>query len=103
MSHLHWHLQVPRTKARKRHSRRLAAVYAELLTFDDPESHLPAIDRLEGFYPGGSCLYAVSWLQWAAGAVLPAWLFVGENSTMIQSALTGRPHGHDSPSLGLIR
>ena len=33
------------------------AVYGELLTFDDPESHLPAIDRLEGFRLGGSSLY----------------------------------------------
>ncbi len=33
------------------------AVYGELLTFDDPESRLPAIDRLEGFRPGGSSLY----------------------------------------------
>ena len=32
-------------------------VYGELLIFDDPESRLPAIDRLEGFRPGGSCLY----------------------------------------------
>lgn len=32
-------------------------VYGELLTFDDPESRLPAIDRLEGFRPGGPCLY----------------------------------------------
>ena len=33
------------------------AVYGELLTFDDPDSRLPAIDRLEGFRPGGSSLY----------------------------------------------
>ncbi len=33
------------------------AVYGELLTFDDPESRLPAIDRLEGFRPGASSLY----------------------------------------------
>ena len=33
------------------------AVYGELLTFDDPESRLPAIDRLEGFRPGGRSLY----------------------------------------------
>ncbi len=33
------------------------AVYGELLTFDDPESRLPAIDRLEGFRPVGSRLY----------------------------------------------
>ena len=33
------------------------AVYGELLTFNDPETRLPAIDRLEGFRPGGSSLY----------------------------------------------
>ncbi len=33
------------------------AVYGDLLTFNDPESRLPAIDRLEGFRPGGSSLY----------------------------------------------
>ena len=32
-------------------------VYGELLTFDDPESRLPAIDRLERFHPGGPSLY----------------------------------------------
>jgi gamma-glutamylcyclotransferase (GGCT)/AIG2-like uncharacterized protein YtfP len=32
-------------------------VYGELLTFDDPEIRLPSIDRLEGFHPGGPCLY----------------------------------------------
>ncbi|MFH2075088.1 MAG: gamma-glutamylcyclotransferase family protein [Pseudomonadota bacterium] len=32
-------------------------VYGELLTFDDPETRLPAIDRLEGFRPGGPSLY----------------------------------------------
>ncbi len=33
------------------------AVYGELLTFDNPKSRLHAIDRLEGFRPGGSSLY----------------------------------------------
>ena len=33
------------------------AVYGELLTFDNPEDRLPAIDCLEGFRPGGSGLY----------------------------------------------
>ena len=33
------------------------AVYGELLTFDDPESRLPAIDYLEGFRPAGRSLY----------------------------------------------
>jgi len=49
----------------------------ELLTFGDPESRLPAIDRLEGFHPGGFYLYRrVLVPVWAGGAVLPAWLYV---------------------------
>ncbi|MCY3765626.1 MAG: gamma-glutamylcyclotransferase [Gemmatimonadetes bacterium] len=32
-------------------------VRGELLEFDDPETRLPAIDRLEGFHPGGRSLY----------------------------------------------
>ena len=32
-------------------------VYGEWLIFDDPETRLPAIDRLEGFRPGGRSLY----------------------------------------------
>ena len=69
-----------------------APVYGEFLTFDDPETRLPAIDRLEGFHPGGSCLYRrILAPVWAAGAVIPAWLYVGEDSTMIRSTLTGRP------------
>ena len=32
-------------------------MYGELLTFDDPETRLPPIDRLEGFRPVGSSLY----------------------------------------------
>ena len=28
-----------------------------MLSFDDSESRLPCIDRLEGFRPGGSSLY----------------------------------------------
>jgi len=33
-------------------------VFGELLTFDDPESRLPAIDRLEGFHPVGPSRYS---------------------------------------------
>ncbi|MCE2440648.1 MAG: gamma-glutamylcyclotransferase [Candidatus Latescibacteria bacterium] len=32
-------------------------VHGELHLFDDPETRLPAIDRLEGFHPGGRSLY----------------------------------------------
>jgi gamma-glutamylcyclotransferase (GGCT)/AIG2-like uncharacterized protein YtfP len=55
-------------------------VYGELLTFDDPETRLPAIDRLEGFRPGGPCLYRrVLVSTQAHGTVLPGWLYVGED------------------------
>ena len=30
---------------------------AEVFTFDDPETRLPPLDRLEGFRPGGRSLY----------------------------------------------
>ena len=56
-----------------------APVYGELLTFDDPETRLPAIDRLEGFHPGGPCLYRrVLVSAQANGAELPVWLYVVE-------------------------
>jgi gamma-glutamylcyclotransferase (GGCT)/AIG2-like uncharacterized protein YtfP len=55
-----------------------APVYGEFLTFDDPESRLPAIDRLEGFHPGGPSLYRRVLVPVYAGEELfPAWLYVG--------------------------
>ena len=55
-------------------------VYGELLTFDDPENRLPAIDRLEGFHPGGPCLYCRVLVPIRTnGTGLPAWLYVGED------------------------
>jgi gamma-glutamylcyclotransferase (GGCT)/AIG2-like uncharacterized protein YtfP len=54
-------------------------VFGELLTFDDPVIRLPAIDRLEGFHPGGPCLYRrVLVLVQVNGTVLPAWLYVAD-------------------------
>ena len=54
-------------------------VYGELLTFDDPESHLPAIDRLEGFHPGGSSLYKrVLVPVHARESIVVAWLYIGD-------------------------
>lgn len=51
-------------------------VYGELLTFDDPENRLPAIDRLEGFHPGGPCLYRRVLVPVRAnGTGLPVWLY----------------------------
>lgn len=66
-------------------------VYGQLLTFDDPESRLPAIDRLEGFHPGGSCLYRRVLVPVRAnGTGLPAWLYVvGDRLTGSFKELTG--------------
>ena len=71
-------------------------VYGELLTFNDPESRLPAIDRLEGFRPGGPCLYKrVLVPVCITGMVQPAWLYVGDsclraNLRLIPSGTWGR-------------
>lgn len=57
---------------------RWGPVYGELLTFDDPETRLPAIDHLEGFLPGGPSLYRrVLVPAIIHGAVFPVWLYVG--------------------------
>ena len=56
-----------------------APVYGELLTFGDPETHLPAIDRLEGFHPGGSSLYRrVLVLVCSGGRTAPTWFYTAE-------------------------
>ena len=55
------------------------AVYGELLTFDDPESRLHAIDRLEGFRPGGSSLYRRVLVPAAVnGSQELAWVYTAE-------------------------
>ena len=57
------------------------AVYGELLTFDDPESRLPAIDRLEGFRPGGSSLYRRVLVQVAVNDTRElAWVYAVETT-----------------------
>lgn len=62
-------------------------VYGELLTFDDPETRLPAIDRLEGFHPGGPSLYRRVLVPIRVNvAVFPGWLYVGEG--LISGRLT---------------
>ena len=56
-------------------------MYGELLTFDDPESRLPAIDRLEGFRPGASSLYRrVLVLVAVNGAHELAWVYTVETT-----------------------
>ena len=59
-------------------------VSGELLTFNDPETRLPAIDRLEGFHPCGSCLYrrVLVPVCMNRGKRRVAWVYVaGGNST----------------------
>ena len=56
------------------------AVYGELLTFDDPETRLPPIDRLEGFRPAGRSLYRRVLVPAAVeGARQLAWVYTVEN------------------------
>ena len=51
-------------------------VYGQVITFDDPKSVLPAIDRLEGFSPNGFCLYRrVLTPARASGRNCPVWLY----------------------------
>ncbi len=51
-------------------------VYGELLTFGDPSTRLPAIDRLEGFHPGGSSMYQrVMVAVRVETAITPVWLY----------------------------
>ena len=66
-------------------------VYGELLTFNDPETRLPAIDRLEGFHPAGLCLYRRVLVPVRTNGVeLPAWLYVvGDRWTGGCKELTG--------------
>ncbi len=61
------------------------AVSGELVSFNDPESRLPAIDRLEGFRPGGSSLYR---------RVLSSG--DGERSTRARLGLHGRDDRHQA-------
>ena len=53
-------------------------VSGELLTFSDPESRLPAIDRLEGYRPGGPFLYRrVLAPVTVSDQVSTAWIYIG--------------------------
>jgi gamma-glutamylcyclotransferase (GGCT)/AIG2-like uncharacterized protein YtfP len=58
-------------------------VWGELFVFDDPEERLPALDRLEGFDPGGSSLYrrVLVPAETSEGAGVLAWAYVIEGSS----------------------
>lgn len=54
-------------------------IHGELMTFNDPLSNLFPIDRLEGFRPGGLCLYhRILVPAQVNGSVIPSWLYASE-------------------------
>ncbi len=56
-------------------------IHGELMSFDDPEERLPALDGLEGFRPGEKSFYGrvlVPATLAKTGAIVPAWVYVVE-------------------------
>jgi len=56
-------------------------IHGELMSFDDPEECLPALDGLEGFRPGEKSFYGrvlVPATLAKTGAIVPAWVYVVE-------------------------
>ena len=58
-------------------NRAVGVVAGEVLGFDDPETRLPSIDRLEGFRPGGNSLYSrvLMVVRLANSRIIPAWVY----------------------------
>ena len=60
-------------------------VSGELLTFDDPQERLPALDRLEGFDPSGPSPYRRVLIpaETSGGAGVLAWAYISEGPSGI--------------------
>jgi gamma-glutamylcyclotransferase (GGCT)/AIG2-like uncharacterized protein YtfP len=59
-------------------------VFGEIFAFDDPESRLPALDRLEGFDPSDASSHyrrVLLPIQTTEGSVLLAWAYLVEESS----------------------
>jgi gamma-glutamylcyclotransferase (GGCT)/AIG2-like uncharacterized protein YtfP len=59
-------------------------VFGEIFAFDDPESRLPALDRLEGFDPSDASSHyrrVLLPVETNEGSVLLAWAYVVEESS----------------------
>jgi gamma-glutamylcyclotransferase (GGCT)/AIG2-like uncharacterized protein YtfP len=59
-------------------------VFGEIFAFDDPESRLPALDRLEGFDPSDASSHyrrVLLPIETTEGSVLLAWAYVVEESS----------------------
>ncbi|MHB9038424.1 MAG: gamma-glutamylcyclotransferase, partial [Armatimonadota bacterium] len=66
-------------------------VHGELMTFDDPETRLPLIDRLEGYCPGVQSLYRRVLVYVYSGAeAIPAWCYVLGEHPIQGLSLTGK-------------
>ena len=64
-------------------------VYGELFTFDDPQTRLPPIDRLEGFHPGGRSLYRRLLVPATVGGARQlAWVYAVENPGIRRRRIT---------------
>jgi gamma-glutamylcyclotransferase (GGCT)/AIG2-like uncharacterized protein YtfP len=58
--------------------------FGEVFAFDDPETRLPAFDRLEGFDPADASSHyrrVLLPVETNEGSVLPAWAYVVEESS----------------------
>ena len=58
--------------------------FGEIFAFDDPETRLPALDRLEGFDPADASSHyrrVLLPVETNEGSVLPAWAYVVEESS----------------------
>jgi hypothetical protein len=82
---------VSRTAPEEPDRRALGLRVGELLIFDDQETRLTAIDRLEGLHHGGPPSTAAFWsLNRANGSGLPVWLYaVGDRWIGSFKELTG--------------
>jgi gamma-glutamylcyclotransferase (GGCT)/AIG2-like uncharacterized protein YtfP len=67
-------------------------VCGELLTFDDPEARLPAIDRLEGLCPAGTSLYqrVLVPVRLSDGGVTTAWCYISSSQTLQSARATDK-------------
>jgi gamma-glutamylcyclotransferase (GGCT)/AIG2-like uncharacterized protein YtfP len=72
------HRQASVVRESEAHDPSWSDVPGELLTFDDPQTRLRRIDRLEGFYPGAESLYrrVLLPIRCATGSSLAAWAYV---------------------------
>jgi gamma-glutamylcyclotransferase (GGCT)/AIG2-like uncharacterized protein YtfP len=77
---IHDALKQQRLNLSKVHCPDDSLVYGELLTFDDPEERLPALDHLEGFDPARPSLYRRVLIptKTMGGAAVLAWAYVIE-------------------------